>query len=281
MSPPQAQGRWASPITANGNHARLAALAEAITAGRVDLLLEPILGLEDHRPRYYTVHVRPRLASGAPIHSDDLNEELRDTGLLPVLDCTRISRIAEVARRLADRGKAGAVFSEFSAESLGHDRFLADFAKAYHERDGLSDQLVLSFAQSDVRAFAPADWATIGDMRDLGFRFALQHVTDLDMDFERVRAYGFDFITLDADVFLNGLPAPGGVVPVADLCRYLAGLGLTLIVEHIDDEAKLARIFGFGALYGQGQLFGGPRLLKAEVARAANAIASAHGHAAA
>ena len=85
----------------------------------------------------------------------------------------------------------------------------------------------------------------------------------------------------DVVLFLNGLPAPGGVVPVADLCRYLAGLGLTLIVEHIDDEAKLARIFGFGALYGQGQLFGGPRLLKAEVARAASAIASAHGHAAA
>lgn len=281
MPPQQNAGGWASPVTANGNHARLAALAEAITSRRVDLLLEPILGLEDHRPRYYTVHVRPRTASGAALASGNLLQELRDTGLLPVLDQTRIARIAEVARRLADRGKSGSVFSEFSSESLGNDQFLTDFAKAYHERDGLSDQLVLSFAQSDVRALTPRDWSTIRDMCDLGFRFALQDVTDLDMDFARARDHGFDFITLDADVFLNGLPSPGGVVPVADLCRYLAGLGLTLIVSHINDEAKLARIFGFGALYGQGQLFGGPRLLKAEVARAAQAIAGAHGHAAA
>ena len=41
--------------------------------------------------------------------------------------------------------------------------------------------------------------------------------------------------------------------------------GLTLIVGRIEDDWLLARILGFGVLYGRGTLFGKPRLVKAEV----------------
>ena len=40
---------------------------------------------------------------------------------------------------------------------------------------------------------------------------------------------------------------------------------MTLVVGGIEDDAQLARIFGFGVIYGQGQLFGGPRSIKPEV----------------
>lgn len=70
---------------------------------------------------------------------------------------------------------------------------------------------------------------------------------------------------MSAPTPIKGLPAHDGVVPAADLCRHLAGLGLTLIVGHIDDEAQLARVLGFGALFGQGTLFGAPRAVKAEM----------------
>jgi EAL domain-containing protein (putative c-di-GMP-specific phosphodiesterase class I) len=44
----------------------------------------------------------------------------------------------------------------------------------------------------------------------------------------------------------------------------MAGAGLTLVVEAIDDDAILARVFGFGALFGQGRLFGGSRQITLE-----------------
>ena len=268
---------WPAPIsTSRQTQARISALSEAISARRADVLLEPILGLEDQRPAHYEVLLRLKSASGAPLESESLIEELRESGLLPMLDCTRIARVADVARRLADRSQGKAVFSEFSSESLADDQFLNDFANAYHERDTFAGQLVLTFTQAEIRALATREWATLEDMRDLGFRFALQSITDLDMDFEQLRTRGFGFVKLDADVFLEGLPATGGTVPAQDICRYLARLGLTLIVGKIDDEAKFARIFGFGALFGQGQLFGGPRLVKPEAASAARPRPSAH-----
>lgn len=245
--------------------ARLAALQEAITSGRADVLLEPILGLVDQRPRHYQVHVRPKDFEGQSYaDGPEIRDELRGTGLLPLLDVTRISRIAQIARRLADRGKDNAIFSGFSAESLIDDKFLQGFAATYHERESFSGQLVLTFAQSDVRTLSARERATLEDMRELGFRFALGDVTDLDVDFEGLRAAGFQFVKLDADVFLEGLPTSGGLIPASDICRYLAQLGLTLIVGGIVDEAQFARIYGFGVLFGQGQLFGGPRMVKAE-----------------
>ncbi len=258
---------WEEALSDGPDQARLAALREAITAGRVDVLLEPILGLVDQRPRHYQVHVRPKALSGEVFEDARAQrEEFAGTGLLPMLDTARIARIAVIARRLADRGKENAIFSGFSGESLADDQFLQDFANAYHERDSFAGQLVLSFSQADVRQLSPRERSTLEDMRDLGFRFALTDVTDLDVDFEGLRAAGFQFVKLDADVFLEGLPASGGLIPASDICRYLAQLGLTLIVGDIADEAKFARIYGFGVLFGQGQLFGAPRLVKTEAA---------------
>ena len=254
----------AAPSSAPAVQARIAALTDAVTAGRVDVLLEPILGLEDQRARHFEVSVRLRGTSGETLEADRGESELRGTGLLPLLDCASLARTAQVARRLADRGRQGAVLSQLSAEALGHDAFLNEFAEAVRAHDRFADQLVLAFSQRDVRGLAKHEWETLADMRDLGFRFALQALTDLDMDFEALAKKGFSFVKLDADVFLEGMPAPGGLIPAADICRHLAQLGLTLIVGGIDDETKLARIFGFGVVLGQGQMFGGPRPVKAE-----------------
>jgi cyclic-di-GMP phosphodiesterase TipF (flagellum assembly factor) len=246
--------------------ARARLMADAISAGRIDVALEPILGLEDQQTRHYEVSVRLRDADGNPLDVTANGPDLRGTGLLPLFDGVRIARTAAVARRLEERGKAGSVFSAFSGESVADEHFLGELAETLHQRGGLVAQLVLSFTQTDVRAFSTPEWDSLADMRALGFRFAISALTDLDMDFEALAEQGFAFVKLDASVFLEGLPAPSGRLPSSDVCRHLAMHGLTLVVEHIDDQDKLARVFGFGVLLGQGQLFGGARPVRADVA---------------
>jgi cyclic-di-GMP phosphodiesterase TipF (flagellum assembly factor) len=211
--------------------------------------------------------VRLRGEAGVSLASEEFTPVARGTGLLPLIDAIKVSRSAKVAGHLSDRGVAGSLFSQLSGESLASNRFLREFSDTYHQSETIAERLVLSFAQSDVRGFAAPEWATLKELVDLGFRFALEEVSDLDMDFEALTAAGFAFAKFDARVFLEGLPAQGGLIPAADLCRYLAHLGLTLIVGRIDDEAQLAKVLGFGALFGQGTLFGAPRAVKPEVLR--------------
>jgi cyclic-di-GMP phosphodiesterase TipF (flagellum assembly factor) len=258
---PQPPSRPASPADAR---ARL--MADAISAGRIEVSLEPILGLEDQQTRHYEVSVRLRDADGNPLEVTPDGPDLRGTGLLPLFDGVRVTRTAAVARRLEDRGKSGSVFSAFSGESVADEHFLGELAETLHLRASLASQLVLSFTQTDVRGFSTPEWDSLADMRALGFRFAITHLTDLDMDFEALAEQGFVFAKLDASVFLEGLRAPSGHLPSSDVCRHLARHGLTLVVEHIDDDELLARVFGFGVLLGQGQLFGGARPVRADVA---------------
>ena len=253
---------------------RLARVAAAIDAGRVEVYLEPILDIARQQPSHYEVTVCLRDADGAEIGGGDDAVERNASAVLPLLDSVRLSRTAQVARLLEERRRPGSVFSTFSGAALSSDEFLGTFADTFEANETLAHQLVLTFAQADVRGFCDPQWAMLQEMRELGFRFALRAVTDLDMDFEPLAHAGFAFAKLDADVFLDGLTAPGAIIPAADICHYLADQGLAVVAEHIDDEAKRARLSASGVQLGQGQLFGGPRLMKASALAAPRPVAA-------
>jgi cyclic-di-GMP phosphodiesterase, flagellum assembly factor TipF len=242
---------------------QLAGIAEAVAAERMEVLLEPIQGLSEGRARHYEVSIRLRTADGTVLAQDMISRLAHGSGLMPRIDAARMMRAARVARRLSERGVQASVLTGAAGESLADDEFL-DAAALQPGTDGRV-RLVLSFAQSDVLTFTPVHSEALGSMAASGFGFALEDVTSLDMDFGGLKAMGFEFVKLDAQVFLEGLQAPSGRVPASDICRYLSEFGLAVIVGGIQDEWLQARILGFGVLLGKGTLFGGPKLVKAEV----------------
>lgn len=236
---------------------RVAAIADALDRERVDVFLEPIIGLTDDSARHFEVSVRLRGPDDRWLDTRSLALTARGSEILPVLDAVRVRHSAGIALKIDRSGREGSVFSEVTGPSLKSERFVQGVAE--RQAQGIADRIVLTFAQNEVRGLGPAQIAALTELRDLGFRFALQGVADLDMDFEVLHATGFEFVKLDADVFLDGLPLLGGRVPSSDICRHFASLGMTVIVGRVDDESMRARILGFGVLFGQGQLFGGAR----------------------
>lgn len=248
---------------------RLALIAEAVEADRMDVFLDPILGLSDRKARHFELSVRLLTTAGDELEADDYTVPAAGTGLLARIDQAKLARAAGVAQRLKMRGSQASLFSNIAGESLADAAFIGAFADILDAEAGLGPKLVLSFTQADARAFAAAHWEAITAMSEIGLKFALEDVRDLDMDFSLLRHHGFDFIKLEAEVFLEGLPTPSGRVPAADICRHLSELGLGLIVGGIVEEKDLARILGFGALLGQGTLFGAPRSVQLDVERRA------------
>lgn len=246
----------------------LSQLSEAITAERVDVYLTPVQGLADRKAHHYEISVRLNLRDGAALEHGALSTAARNSGLGGRLDALRLSRVARVARRVDKRGTAARVLSSFIGTSLAEDAFLE--AVADQLGTDPAARIVMGFSQADVRAFGAIHWDTIQTMSEMGLGFALEDVTDLDMDFASLQRRGFRFVKLDASVFLDGLPAPSGPLPAADICRHFSDLGLSLIVGQIDDEWVAAEIMGLGVVYGQGVLFGAPRPVKAEVVETAH-----------
>jgi EAL domain-containing protein (putative c-di-GMP-specific phosphodiesterase class I) len=240
------------------SHTRLASLAEAVAAGRIDAALSPIVGLADHQVHYYEVIARPRDERGTVLSVTTRDPQLALAGLLPLLDSARLRQAARVARSFADAGRETCLFAAATAISLANDSFLDELADSYRDREALAGELVMTFAQADVRTFGGSEWSALTDMRDLGFRFGVEDVTDFDYEFTALCAAGFAFVKLDAATLLAGLAAPNGTMSGEDVCRNLGELGLTLIVDNIGDEAVRAQMLAAGVPLGQGPLYGAP-----------------------
>jgi cyclic-di-GMP phosphodiesterase, flagellum assembly factor TipF len=167
-----------------------------------------------------------------------------------------------LAQRLDAHNKAGSLLSAVNGPSITNAEFLEAFARVYEERDRISNQLVLTFTQADVEQFSSSAWQALSDMHAFGFRFALSSIDHVAMDFASLASRGFAFLRLDANALLKGLPSRERFIGPDELCQHLAGAGMTLVADTIDDEAIRARVFGFGVLFGQGRLFGGARQVK-------------------
>jgi cyclic-di-GMP phosphodiesterase TipF (flagellum assembly factor) len=238
---------------------RLAAVAEALAAERAQVFLEPTLKLSDEEARHFEVSVHLASLSGEVLDARSMVDGARGAGLLPLLDALGIRHSAGFALKLERRGRDGAVFSEVAGESLESESFVTDVAGRHAQ--GIADRLVLTFAQPEVRGLGPAQLDALSRLRQLGFRFAMQNVADLDMDFETLATVGFEFVKLDAAVFLDGLELAGVHIPASDLTRHFVELGLDVIVGRIDAETVRARVLACGAEFGQGPLFGPPRAI--------------------
>ncbi|MEQ1715203.1 MAG: EAL domain-containing protein [Hyphomicrobium sp.] len=238
---------------------RLAEIADAIGTSRMDVYLNPIVGLGDYAVTHFEVAVRLKASNGEYIDNPEQTLSLGASDLLALFDIERLNRTALLAAQLEARGKQGSLLSPTAGQSMTDGEFLEAFARTFESRTSISGQLVLTFTQADIAAFGPGTWQALADMHSFGFRFALEQVTHLGTDFAALGERGFAFVKLPASAFLEGLPAGHGMVPPADICRHLASAGLTLVVEAINDDAVLGRVFGFGALFGQGRLFGGSR----------------------
>lgn len=240
------------------SHARLATLAEAVSSGRIEASLAPVVGLADHQLHYYEVVASPRDERGNLLSTSTRDPQLAIAGLLPMLDGARLRQAAQVARILSESGRHACLFVPATAVSLANDGFLDELADTYRAREALANEVVLTFAQADVRTFGGSEWSALTDMRDLGFRFGVEDVTDFDYEFTALCAAGFAFVKLDAATLLAGLPGPSGTMPADEICRSLSELGLTVIVTGIDDEATRDRVLAAGVPLGQGALFGPP-----------------------
>ena len=205
-------------------------ISEALEAKRIEVFLDPIVGLGDRKLRYLELTVQLVTQSGHAYAEEELHRIAAGTGLLARIDAAKLANAVGILNRFKANGSRACIFSMVAGESLVDDNFAGAFADILALEPDDDVRLVLVFAQAETRNFSTAHWHAITQIWRHGVTFALAEVTDLDMDFELLKAHGFDFIKLDTAVFLEGLPTPAGHVPAADICRHLAGLGLNLVL---------------------------------------------------
>ncbi len=244
-------------------------IGTAADANRIDLYLQPIVTLPQRKVRYYEALSRLRTEEGDVIPAGDFIDIAESVGLLPKLDNLLLFRCVQVVRRLQLKSRDVGLFCNISASTLSDSVYFRQFLDFMDANRALSTALLFEFTQRAYRSFGPIEHEGLAALAERGFRFSLDHVTDLRLEPKELADRSFRFLKVPVTLLLNPGAAPQSDIHPGDLANLLARSGIDLVAERIENESAVVDLLDFDVRFGQGFLFSPPRPVRAEALQGA------------
>ncbi|EHR05867.1 EAL domain-containing protein [Bradyrhizobium sp. WSM471] len=261
-APPSIQTQNANPVqTANG---RNPTLRNAIDENRIDIFLQPMVTLPQRKVRFYEAVTRLRDERDQLVAAEEFISIAEASGLIGRIDNMVMLRCVQVLRRLMVRNKEVGVFCNVAASTLGNSTTFAQYLDFLEANRALAPSLVLEFKQSTFRNLGPAETENLAALAQRGFRFSIDHVTDLRIEPRELADRGVRFIKVPASLLLDPRQASASDIHPSDLSDLLGRFGIDLIAERIEGERAVIDLLDYDVRFGQGFLFAPPRPLRPE-----------------
>lgn len=244
---------------------------EALADNRVDLYLQPVVTLPQRRTVFYESFSRLRDATGRVLMPAQYLSVAEPEGLVTAIDNLLLFRCVQIVRRLAKQDRKVAIFCNISLSSLADEDFFPQFLEFLSENKDMAGGLVFELGQAAFEQRGSVEARHMARLADLGFRFSIDKVTDLDLDFRALQRADVKFIKICADVLLSRLEAaddgrlslaPMKDLHAADFSALARRYGAEVIAEKIETERQVIDVIELDIVYGQGHLFGEPRPIR-------------------
>jgi cyclic-di-GMP phosphodiesterase TipF (flagellum assembly factor) len=239
-------------------------IGKAADANRIDLYLQPIVTLPQRKVRYYEALSRLRTEDGDVIAAADFIDVAERVGLLPKLDNLLLFRCVQVLRRLQLKSRDVGLFCNISAGTLSDPAYFRQFLDFMDANRVLSSALMFEFTQKAYRAFGPLEHEGLAALAERGFRFSMDHVSDLRLEPKELASRSFRFLKVPVALLLNPGSASQSDIHPGDLADLLARSGIDLVAERIENESMVVNLLDFDVRFGQGFLFSPPRPVRAD-----------------
>jgi len=239
------------------------AIVKAIEEKSIELHLQPVFDLTTRKVRYLEALSRLRSAGDELIPPEGFIPIAAAEGLMPQVDNMMLVKSVQLLRRLG-RDSVEGVFCNLSTQSLLDSEFFPELIEFMDENSALSDSLFFEFAEKSLLALSPNGLENLSALGRLGFRFSLNHVADLDIDYAGLRDNYFRFVKIPA-ALLEGLDEAG--IAARQLKRELESFGLTLVVERLEDPSTLERLKELDIEFAQGHALAAPKPFGSDLLR--------------
>ena len=242
----------------------IATIRSAIDANRVDLYLQPIVTLPQRKVRYYEALTRLRTEDGRMLEPAEFLEPAEASGMVARLDHMLLFRCVQVLRRLQQKNRDIGLFCNLSAVTLNDPQFFPQMAQFMDANRVLAPTLLIEFKLSAWRAMGPLELESLNALREVGFRFGMDQVTDLRMEPRDLAARGIRFVKAPATLLLGRSASTGSDIHIEDLAGLLGRFAVNLVADHIETETEAVDLLDYDIKFGQGFLFSPPRPVRAE-----------------
>jgi cyclic-di-GMP phosphodiesterase TipF (flagellum assembly factor) len=249
----------------------LAAVKNAIEANRIDIYLQPMVTLPQRKVRFYEAVTRLRDDNDRILTADDFIGTAEAAGLIGRIDHMVMLRCVQVLRRLMVRNKEVGVFCNVAAATLGNPAIFVQCLDFLDANRALAASFVLEFKQSTFRNLGPVETEHLAALAQRGYRFSIDHVTDLRIEPRELADRGVRFIKVPASLLLDQRLTSASDIHPSDLSDLLGRFGIDLVAERIEGERAVVDLLDYDVRFGQGFLFAAPRPLRPETASATGA----------
>jgi len=252
----------------------LAAVKNAVEESRLDIYLQPMVTLPQRKVRFYEAVTRLRDDKDQILAADDFIPTAEAGGLIGKIDHMVMLRCIQVLRRLMVRNKDVGVFCNVSAATLGNPANFAQCLDFLEANRALAPSFVLEFKQATFRHLGPTEIENLAALSQRGYRFSIDHVTDLRIEPRDLADRGVRFIKVPAALLLDPKQSSTSDIHPSDLSDLLGRFGIDLIAEKIEGERAVVDLLDYDVRFGQGFLFAPPRPLRPEGASATGGAAA-------
>jgi cyclic-di-GMP phosphodiesterase TipF (flagellum assembly factor) len=166
------------------------------------------------------------------------------------------------------RNKDVGVFCNVSATTLGNPANFAQCLDFLEANRALASSFVLEFKQATFRNLGPIETEHLAALSQRGYRFSIDHVSDLRVEPRELADRGVRFIKVPAALLLDPRQSSASDIHPSDLSDLLGRFGIDLIAEKIEGERAVVDLLDYDVRFGQGFLFAPPRPLRPEGASA-------------
>ena len=246
----------------------ISAVKNAIEENRLDIYLQPMVTLPQRKVRYYEAVTRLRDDKDHVLAAEDFIATAESAGLIGRIDHAVMLRCVQVLRRLMVRNKDVGVFCNLSATTLANPTHFAQCLDFLEANRALAPSFVLEFKQETLRKLGPTETENLAALSQRGYRFSIDHVTDLRFEPRELADRGVRFIKVPASLLLDPKQSSTSDIHPSDLSDLLGRFGIDLIAEKIEGERAVVDLLDFDVRFGQGFLFAPPRPLRPEGASA-------------
>lgn len=232
---------------------------DGIAKDRVDLALQPVVSLPQRKRKFYEAYTRIRSETGEVIRPGQYIAIAEREGLVTAIDNLMLFRCVQQLRNKHNKSRNIGFFCNISPHTLADKKFFNDFILFMTENSSLAQDLIFEFCHSTIANQDDEIRHQLSRLAALGFRFSLDQVNSLNLDYGALAEQHFKYIKVDAATMLREVPQPTIDIDLQDFKKALERQGIDLIVEKIESEEVLRDILDFHVDYGQGYLFGEPK----------------------
>lgn len=241
----------------------LDAIETALRDDRVELWVQPVVSLPQRKRRFFECYTRVPAGDGAMVLPEQYVGLAERAGMITAIDNILLFRCIQILRKLNERKMTVGFFCNISPRSLADRDFFKQFIAVLAEHTEIASSIVFEFPQAALARHDPGLERDLDRLAALGFRFSLDQVTDFGFDAIELARRNFRYVKIEAGRLI---PPPLGTAQEAPetVKRKLDVAGLDLIAEKVETEPMLVELLDLGIDYGQGYLFGEPRLSRAD-----------------